>query len=783
MSASHLLAYAACIWFSPPGAPLSPPSSSVSTLVSDVGDMLPSTLRVSSLAVVGDHSSDIASALCACGRYRPETEGDGDYHFSDADVPIPDHSPCPVSMGSIGCVPTQGMQVDLVLIANTLDTHPEWRGALRALSHTLTPGGWMVVRGRERAGCERQSVLRELTRLGYPDLSDGKGGRGCGHWAVLEGETLSLPGFGDACFSAMPSLHTAPNQVYYIAVHKPETAVTPTQQSTKGVESDTLGLAAALDVLVQERDIRCNPLSYFASTSRSVEVYCAPTNMPMVQGHADVHGVESIVVRDISCPEQRERERPSDGLGVPALVLLQGVSSEDATSCLLSVAPHTPMLLVSSASPLPPSTHASLLTCGMVCIDMADRLGWCAALYYRPQTADKDRERAHFRAMRQTKDWARISGYVLGVASGKGGPLSPKAKEEFNTLCETAPDVDVYRFLQSHVPPGTGVANGERERLYAVNRAKKRAREIAGLLERGEVGVRVQPKAILDLCCGDGSIAASLAREYRIPPCAVVGVDIREPEDRHGTVFVQHNIDNGALDPGAYADLAVCMQALHHVSALDHALSTLYNSLRPGGVCLIKDVEAATPSDRAQLDMQHGVYSCVGDPPEMSPEDFTSQFVMYFRGPKEVEGVAREVGFEITYSAPAGDRGIGSNYWLVLRKPGGDRSQDRVKSKVRVVLRSEKERHGWDRNNWRDRDGGDRDYRGDRGEGQGRYSRGKRSFGKRRGGYSPDRWRESDRDSDRDGYRRYGRDRSPSPKSRTGHRGRGRGRGRGSDRY
>lgn len=107
------------------------------------------------------------------------------------------------------------------------------------------------------------------------------------------------------------------------------------------------------------------------------------------------------------------------------------------------------------------------------------------------------------------------------------------------------------------------------------------------LLDRS---VPVAAASVLDVGCGDGFLAARLAR--RVPH--VVAVDVDEPvlararaRFSDAAVAWRHgDIRTDSLPPRAY-DAVVSNAMLHHLSDTDRALRRLGGLVRPGGVLAI----------------------------------------------------------------------------------------------------------------------------------------------------------------------------------------------------
>lgn len=112
------------------------------------------------------------------------------------------------------------------------------------------------------------------------------------------------------------------------------------------------------------------------------------------------------------------------------------------------------------------------------------------------------------------------------------------------------------------------------------------------------LGPKIPVDRCLSLCCGFGEVERILARLGAFEHC--LGVDLAAEaldaarrkaaqeglEDR--LTYEQRNIDEIRLQQGGY-DLVWANGALHHLNALEHVISQVYISLRPGGVFVVNE--------------------------------------------------------------------------------------------------------------------------------------------------------------------------------------------------
>lgn len=105
-------------------------------------------------------------------------------------------------------------------------------------------------------------------------------------------------------------------------------------------------------------------------------------------------------------------------------------------------------------------------------------------------------------------------------------------------------------------------------------------------------------KRCLSLCCGFGEVDRILARLGAFEHCQgldlapdALGAARRKASEEgldHILSYEQQNIDEIRLEPDTF-DLVWANGALHHLGALEHVISQVYSSLRPGGVFVVNE--------------------------------------------------------------------------------------------------------------------------------------------------------------------------------------------------
>lgn len=177
-----------------------------------------------------------------------------------------------------------------------------------------------------------------------------------------------------------------------------------------------------------------------------------------------------------------------------------------------------------------------------------------------------------------------------------------------------------------------------------------------------------EPANILDIGCGSGVIAETLAAHYILPADRVVGVDIFPPNHVTDAItFHQIEPDSVIAAAGAEAyDLAVLSMVLHHSANPEMLLAEAYAALRPGGYLLLREHDAPKYLHDF-LDMIHIFHEQIfpGKPLYLPS-------ARNYRTLDEWKRAARIAGFEaenISYARyDRGSANAGNNFILLLRK-------------------------------------------------------------------------------------------------------------------
>lgn len=166
---------------------------------------------------------------------------------------------------------------------------------------------------------------------------------------------------------------------------------------------------------------------------------------------------------------------------------------------------------------------------------------------------------------------------------------------------------------------------------------------------------------ILSLGCGHGAIDRYIAEIN--PDVRIEGVDLdaerieqaRATGDRAPRVQVAV-ADVTELDPGDGYDAAIAIDILHHVPFATHGsiAAALFRALKPGGVCLIKEM---APEPRRQYHFNRLQDRIVAGEP------------VYCRMPDDLAGVLADAGFEITETRRLERLRIYPQYLVMARRP------------------------------------------------------------------------------------------------------------------
>lgn len=142
-----------------------------------------------------------------------------------------------------------------------------------------------------------------------------------------------------------------------------------------------------------------------------------------------------------------------------------------------------------------------------------------------------------------------------------------------------------YETLSGGVPEAL-----ERERGTCVERRALQIRSILGDFE---------PRSLLDIGCGPGDIAVHAGRALGLPLESVYGADVVPAAFwLEGARFFLYDGLHLPL-PDKAVELVTILAVLHHAEDPDAVLDEALRVLKPGGRLLVRELDAATPLEKA----------------------------------------------------------------------------------------------------------------------------------------------------------------------------------------
>jgi SAM-dependent methyltransferase len=120
-------------------------------------------------------------------------------------------------------------------------------------------------------------------------------------------------------------------------------------------------------------------------------------------------------------------------------------------------------------------------------------------------------------------------------------------------------------------------------------RIERRVRQLVELVPPGET-----PARYVDIGCGTGQVTAGLARAWGLPPQCVVGVEVFERSLAPGAFTAMPFVGRKVPLPDESRDLATLLMVLHHETDAPGLLAEIYRVLRPRGLLLVRETDAAT---------------------------------------------------------------------------------------------------------------------------------------------------------------------------------------------
>lgn len=176
---------------------------------------------------------------------------------------------------------------------------------------------------------------------------------------------------------------------------------------------------------------------------------------------------------------------------------------------------------------------------------------------------------------------------------------------------------------------------------YQNFRVKKKIAQIFRFLPKDVV-----LNSVCDVGCGDGDIVTALGEKLELPPKKIIGIDLREPKERHRMNWIYANAEE--LSECPKSDLVMCFMALHHMPDPFLVLDNLMNLVEDNGYLMIRENDCWPPERRLVIDLQHAWYTIAGGKnAETSVTNYVESFKTYYISAKELYEYVTVRGFEL----------------------------------------------------------------------------------------------------------------------------------------
>jgi SAM-dependent methyltransferase len=158
-------------------------------------------------------------------------------------------------------------------------------------------------------------------------------------------------------------------------------------------------------------------------------------------------------------------------------------------------------------------------------------------------------------------------------------------------------------------------------------RIERRVRQLAELVPPGE-----EPGRFVDVGCGTGQVTAGLARVWGLPPDRVLGVEVFERSLAPGAFTAVPFAGRKVPLPDGSQDLATLLMVLHHEADAGGLLAEVYRVLRPRGLLLVRETDAATAELRLFNQVMEQFYYRVFNRLPGVPNPVTHRSAVEWRG-------------------------------------------------------------------------------------------------------------------------------------------------------
>ncbi len=251
-----------------------------------------------------------------------------------------------------------------------------------------------------------------------------------------------------------------------------------------------------------------------------------------------------------------------------------------------------------------------------------------------------------------------------------GGKNFDRFGDRANTIKELIEDS--IQLSQGTIADGDESVGSSKKKVIRRGAGRKRNK-------KQKVTKKATVSNLLDVGCAEGGITANVGRALGLDPKNVHGCDVREVEkEDDGFQFLLY--DGVGLPKRSYPDnsfdVVTCLMALHHMVLQSDIVQSIYEVLKPGGICIIREHDCSEDASNfdgeiaVAIDIQHSMYARVlSNPPEWPT--FCADYYAKYRSRDDWTNMFTSVGFEHVKDArPDLYKAHGSSnwYWAVYRK-------------------------------------------------------------------------------------------------------------------
>ena len=173
------------------------------------------------------------------------------------------------------------------------------------------------------------------------------------------------------------------------------------------------------------------------------------------------------------------------------------------------------------------------------------------------------------------------------------------------------------------------------------------------------------PKTVLDIGCGDGSITNELSKIYKFKKS--IGVDVENWFDTY--INKNTNIELIITDGKTInikdnsVDVILCNHVLHHIENLDMMLDEIARIIKKDGILIIKEHNCYYKELSYVIDIYHALFELVFK--KKQNEKFTNNYYSKYLSDKELYAKLKKRKFEIINYVYDGD--LLANYYGIYK--------------------------------------------------------------------------------------------------------------------